>query len=79
MALRAARGPAVTVHPAGPHAAYTEEVVVVAYGAEVGTGASTASGELYRDTDYTAAHARLPVGPHALIAYRALGGASSCA
>lgn len=51
----------------GPGQAYAEEGLASWYGPEFSRGSPTASGERYRESDYTAAHKRLPFGTRVLV------------
>lgn len=51
----------------GPPRAYMEEGMASWYGPEIRSGSPTASGERYRESDYTAAHKKLPFGTRVLV------------
>lgn len=50
-----------------PTTAYMEEGIASWYGPEIRSGSPTASGERYRESDYTAAHKKLPFGTRVLV------------
>src|SRR5437870_1984462 len=53
--------------PGAPREAHTERGLASWYGPEFAKGCPTASGERYRDADYTAAHRKLPFGTRVLV------------
>ena len=66
-----ASGCATTQTQTGTHGAppiaYSEQGLASWYGPELAKGTPTASGERYRDSDYTAAHKKLPFGTRVLV------------